>query len=124
MVSDAEQARADRFYDWVRSGRWDELVGKSTADVLALAGPPTEVWHLDHEGHRWLQAVYRFDAIPSAASDEERHAYAAGMQFTPTLIFRDGISVGPARFDAEVLGGRETAGPPADIVWQPGGSFP
>jgi hypothetical protein len=121
---DDEQARADRFFAWVQSGEWDKLVGKSAAEILALVGPPSEIWTLDRDGHHWLQAVYRFEAIPSQFSDDERCAHSKGMHFTPTLLFRDGECVPQASFDSEVLGGKMTATPPRDVNWQPGRSFP
>lgn len=123
-MTGTDQERADHFYGLVRSGQWEALAGRGAEEIVALLGPPSDVWVLEHEGHRWQRIVYRFDAVPSRATDEEREAHRKGMRFTPALLFRDGLNVSPDRFDAEVLGGQETAGPPKGIEWQRGGSFP
>lgn len=123
-MAGADQERADFFYGLVRSGQWDALADRSAEEVRALLGPPADVWVLDHGGHRWTRIVYRFGAAPAQATAEEKEAIRKGMQFTPTLLFRDGVAVNPARFDAEVLGGARTAGPPPGVEWRRGGSFP
>jgi hypothetical protein len=119
-----EQERADRFHELVRSGEWERLATRSAADIHTLLGDPSEVLEFEHNGHRWLQIVYRFAVPPSNANDEERSAIGRGMEFAPALMLRDGIVVDPSRFNEEVLGGAMTAGPPRDVTWKPGGSFP
>lgn len=123
-MTGGDQERVDFFYDLVCSGEWEALAGRGAREILALLGPPAEIWALDHQGHRWHSIVYRFDAVPSRATGDEREAHQRGMRFAPSLLFRDGVSVGPERFRAEVLGGKETAGPPAGIEWRREESFP
>lgn len=123
-MAGTDQERADFFYGLMRSGQWGALAERSAEEVRSLLGPPSEVWELDHEGHRWTRIVYRFDSPPSQATEEEKAAIRKGMRFTPTLLFRDGIGVSSDRFNDEVLGGQKTAGPPAGIEWRRGESFP
>lgn len=123
-MAGTDQERADFFYGLVRSGQWDTLAGRRAEEILSLLGPPAEVWELERGGHRWTRIVYRFSTPPSQATEDEKEAIRKGMQFTPTLLLRDAVAVEPSRFDAEVLGGAKTAGPPKGIEWKRGGSFP
>ena len=109
--------RVDHFYELVNSGQWESLNGLSTEAVLSLLGPPSEVWELEHEGHLWRRIVYRFDAPPTRATEEELRAIGTGMEFTPTLLFRDDICVPRTRYDAEVPTERATAGQPRSPAW-------
>jgi hypothetical protein len=114
----------DRLYRMWRRSRLRELEGRSAQEVVRELGPPSEVGTLDHAGHVWKQAIYRFAQPPSEASSEAREARAQGMELAPVLLFRDGICVGPERFDHEVLGGARTVGAPPHLVFRPGGSLP
>ena len=123
-MAGTDQERVDFFYGLVRSGQWEALADHGAEEIRELLGPPSDVWTLDHGGQRWTRIVYRFDAPPSQATEEEREAIRKGMQFTPSLLFRNGVAVSSARFNDEVLGGVKTAGPPPGIEWKRGGSFP
>jgi hypothetical protein len=119
-----DQERVDLFYELVRSGRWDALIGQSAEGIHTRFGDPDDIWVLDHNGHRWTRISCRFSASPSQATEEEREAIAKGMQFSPTLFLRDGISVHPSQFEEEVLRGAVTSGPPKGIDWKHEGTFP
>jgi hypothetical protein len=124
MTDSDDQERADFLYGLMHSGQWEDFAGRPAKEVIEFLGPPSDVWVLDHDGHLWARAVYRFSTLPSQATDEEREAFRRDMHFTPSLLFRDGIGVPSSRFDTEVLGGKAPAGPPRGVEWRRGELFP
>ena len=96
------------------------LYGKTTKEIHALLGDPTSVATLEHKGNRWLQISYRFEVCPTKGG---RDAWEKGWRYSPTVVFRNGISVPPSRLDEE-LELHKYSIPPQHLKFKEGGRFP
>lgn len=102
----------------------DQVMRMPETAAAGSAPPHVQRMCTDCEDEEKVQRAVAVNTPTPQTMVREEEVIARGMQFSPTLLFRDGISVPPAQFDAEVLGGVRTAGPPAGIEWKGGGTFP
>lgn len=126
------QTRCDAFHRYFNgAGEPDErdttiqnqLYGKTTTEIHALLGDPTSVGHLEYNGVRWLEIIYRFDVCPTEASPGSHRQWKEGWRYSPSVIFRNGISVKFKAY-ADELKIFEYQIAPKHLTFKEGGSFP
>lgn len=130
LTSSDPQVRCDAFYELfdgagkpTHKEHIEKLYGKTTKQIYDSLGKPSFVGVLEHEGIKWLQVSYLFEVCPSKSPKGAQRAYKKGWRYSPSIIFRNGISVIENEFDREVL----TIGYqliPEHLLFKRGGQFP
>lgn len=65
------------------------LLGRTTAEMLRMLGPPSEVGRLEYDGDEWVQFVYEFPTVPDNAAPSPGSAPARGWRYCPTVSFKN-----------------------------------
>jgi hypothetical protein len=123
------QLRCDAFYEIFGNGVSGETVkssliyGKTTKKVHELLGDPTSIYTLEHKSIKWLRISYLFDICPTKASIDEKAACKKGWRYSPSVLFRNGISV-PKSVFAEETGEGHYSVTPEHLTFRKGGVFP
>ncbi len=129
LKSPDQQLRCDAFYEIFGFGVSVEIVksrliyGKTTKKVHELLGDPTLIYTLEYKGIKWLRADYLFDICPTKAPMAFEAAYKKGWRYSPSVLFRNGISAPDNVFWKETDIGLYSV-TPEHLSFRKGGVFP